>query len=220
MEKKNNSKIMGIGIGIFAIISIGLVAFIIYGIKKQQQQKEENQQITLTLPSEILTIINRKNHANLKPPTQKEEVRFKNYLCFQAHPFFTDTEAYLHIYDSEMNERLNQAYIPGATIDGIILSDMGTEVVGYYYKSSTADDIINFITGEENNRHTDSSGKEARKWYRSLMFVTIPEGSVIYTDTIWGSEPPNSIKSHEVAGTGSYPADDEVVKRIREIIKH
>lgn len=157
---------------------------------------------TTTLPENVLRLIrNGNDRVELTDAIGDGTVDFKKYLFLKYHPFIGEDgkTGYSYRYDSGINKDLKtNEYISASDLDGVILTDIHNENVGHY----------------GNNENT-----YAAQMAYILNYVKFPENTIIRRDTIWGSEPPSSVRRGQSGAVGNYPKDSDVIETIEKALK-
>ena len=195
-----NKKIILVVIVFAALIGGTAVLFIM--MRNFKEGIVADNKTTTTLPDNVMKLI--KNGSDQIKPTEAisyESANFKKYLFLKYHPFLGEDgkTGYSYRYDSGINKDLHtDKYITASDLDGVILTDIHNENIGHY----------------GNNENT-----YAAQMAYILKYVKFPENTIIRRDTIWGSEPPSSVKRGQSGAVGNYPKDSEVIEAITKAIK-
>lgn len=200
----------------FSIITVISFAIIFLISNKIEEDLKEEVETTLSLSPAILNIIRAENSQNLKNKTaMPKAVKFRKYLYLKNSPLSDKLSNcnYTHCYEKEINEKLNTHINVGNDIDGLILQDIGFMTTGYY----ETDNTFGRITEKEDAHFHQKSARPANRVYAILTYVNVPDGIVLHRDTVWGGDPPETIKNSD-SGTGPFPEDEEIIHQIRNTI--
>lgn len=208
-------------IGFVIFIALFIISFYIAmnHIEKKQAEDDKN---TAALPSIVKKII------SIPPAYKLREVEatnmpvtFKKYLYLNHHSTPTATNESLgYSFHTDMNEELNTMQnLLASDIDGLVLDDSHSEIVGYYENDDIISIVSNAVSGEDNKKKENKASKGAYKLCRVLTYVSVPDGTVLQRDSIWGGDPPRRIKRTQSTAMGDFPDDSEVIRMIKSRIK-
>ena len=216
MSSKPKSVII-IALVLFVLFSAGVFFFISDAISKSVEQNNQN---TASLSPQVRSIISTKNAAALhgQQPTN-EPIRFKKYVYLSEGYTMLGDESLNFYFDTQLNDKLGTTELASATdIDGIVLNDFHREDVGYYEKDDVLTNIISAISDEESQPERNAY-KKAMKVCYVLTFVSVPDGTVLRRDSLWGGEPPRRLKQTDSMGIGSHPSHEEIINLIKSRIQ-
>lgn len=214
-QVSSKSKKGFIGLFVFIILlGVGLFFYESYSIDKKIEADDNN---TSALPQSIKALIsadNRKDWKEIEP--ENVPVNFKKYIYLKSGYTSLGDEKFYYWCDTEMNKKLGTLQnISDSGVDGLVLSDIHIETVGYYEKSDVLSALMSTISGDDSQKET---GKKAMQVCNILTYVSIPEGTVLRRDSLWGEKPPQRIKTSD-NGVGKAPDDSDVISSIKEVIR-
>jgi|GEM_PF-2716855 len=196
--------------GLFVVIAT--IAFFI-AMRFLESNAKEQAELTAALPENITKLFDSRQ-IDVQATFADEftdDVNFKSYLFFSYRSAtIDDTIFFSHSYDKSINKELGtDLYYGKEDIDGIVYASYGVETVGYYYNDGLF----------SNPDYSKPSSKKAMQVYVTLSYATLPDFVIIRQDTIWGKEPPSSIRSTDFAGVGEGVKDKKIVAAIKAVMK-
>jgi len=196
--------------GLFIVIST--IGFFV-ALRGLESNMKEQAELTAALPENVTKLFDSR-HRDIQATFADEltsNVNFKSYLFFSYQSSTIDDVVFFsHSYDKSINKKLEtDIYYGKEDLDGIVYASYGVETVGYYYHDGLF----------SNPDHSKPSSKKAMQLYVVLSYATLPDFVIIRQDTIWGEEPPSTIRSTDSAGVGKGVKDKEIIAAIKAVIK-
>lgn len=213
---------------ITAIAAVGLLIYFAYpyvsSLTSFTSSYNEDAKATLALDASQMDLF---KAANRKRPELTEDIQdgkpdFTRYIYFRQQLVYVDHRkddmpVYTHAMDVSVNEMLGLTANADRQWDGMIVSYDGLAEVGFY--ETGGNPLSNLISPEsgQNSEQKYSSAQKAYKPYLTLLYVSLPSYTVVHRDTVWGGEPPHTLRKGD-SPIGKQPSDEQIAEAIRKTI--